>query len=192
MKFSSCIVLLFFAFTSLGFAHDANKAFFNIQQKDNLVEVKSEFPWSIRNALLEAYPELEHSKSKADFDAAFFDYVSNNFELRNGNSILKLIAVDEATHNEHSHANAFVFLLEGNAFDTIKNTMMFNVYKDQENYHDVLVSKKHLKFITSPDASLVVVQSISEGSFGNRITIGLIVVAFCVLVTILWSQRKKS
>ena len=113
MKFSSCIVLLFFAFSGVGFAHDANKAFFNIQQKDNLVEVRAEFPWSIRNALLEAYPELEHSKSKADFDTAFFDYVKTNFELRNEDSILKLIAVEEVTHNEHAHANAFIFLFEG-------------------------------------------------------------------------------
>ena len=179
-------------FASSVFSHDANKAFFNIQQKGNLVEVKSEFPWSIRNALLEANPELENSKSKADFDAAFFDYVKTNFELRNGNSILKLIAVEEVLHNEHSHANAFVFLFEGIAFDTIKNTLMFNAYKDQENYHDVLIDDEHLKFITSTDASIVVVQSISEGSFRNRITIGLIVVAFCVLGTVLWSQRKKS
>ena len=191
MKFSSCIVLLFFAFTSLGFAHDANKAFFNIQQKDNLVEVKSEFPWSIRNALLEAYPELEDSKSKADFNTAFFDYVKTNFELRNGDSILKLIAVDEATHNEHSHANAFVFLFEGNAFDAIKNTMMFNVYKDQENYHDILAKEKHLKFVTSPDSQVAVVQSISERNGGNSIITGLIVVVFCVFGVFLWSQRKK-
>ena len=191
MRLSTCIILLFMAFSSLGFAHDANKAFFNIQQKDNLVEVKSEFPWSIRNALLEAYPELEDSKSKADFDTAFFDYVKTNFELRNGNSILKLIAVDEATHNEHSHANAFVFLFEGDAFDAIKNTLMFNIYKDQENYHDVLIKGEHLKFITSPEASIAVVQSISERSRGNGIKIGLIVVAFSVLGALFWHQRKN-
>ncbi|EPR72172.1 hypothetical protein ADIWIN_3011 [Winogradskyella psychrotolerans RS-3] len=192
MKFSSCIVLLFFAFTSLGFAHDANKAFFNIQQKDNLVEVKSEFPWSIRNALLEANPELENSKNKADFDAAFFDYVKTNFELRNGDSILKLIAVEEVMHYEHSHANAFVFLFEGIAFDAIKNTLMFNAYKDQENYHDVLIEDEHLKFITSPDSSVVVVQSVSRRSGGNTIKIGLILIIICVLGVFLWIQRKKS
>jgi len=38
MKFSSCMIFLFFAFSGVGFAHDANKAFFNIQQKDDLVE----------------------------------------------------------------------------------------------------------------------------------------------------------
>jgi hypothetical protein len=191
MKFSSCIILLFFAFSGVGFAHDANKAFFNIQQKDNLVEVRAEFPWSIRNALLETYPELEHSKSKADFDTAFFDYVKTNFELRNDDSILKLIAVEEVTHNEHAHANAFIFLFEGNAFDTVKNAVMFNVYKDQENYHDILVSKEHLKFITSPDSPVAVLQPISERNGGNRVITGLIVVAFCVFGVFLWSQRKK-
>lgn len=54
------------------FVHDANTSFLKMQQKGGVVEVQAQFPWSIRNAVLEAFPELKKSKNKNDFEAAFF------------------------------------------------------------------------------------------------------------------------
>ena len=184
------VLVFMYLFVSSGFAHDANKAFFKIQQKDNVVEVQAEFPWSVRNAILEAYPELANSKSQEDFNNAFFKYVSTNLEIRNGDFILELISIKEAAHEGHSHQNNFIFQYKGNAFDFITNTMMFNVYDNQKNYHDILMESEHLENITSIDSPSFEVRSTSKMSFKNITQIGLLVLGFSVLALLLWYRVK--
>lgn len=55
MKRRHYLIVIMILSISNGFAHDANKAFFKIQQKGNVIEVQAEFPWSIRNAILETF-----------------------------------------------------------------------------------------------------------------------------------------
>jgi len=186
------VIVLICLFISNGFAHDANKAFFKIQQKDNIVEVQAEFPWSLRNAILEAFPELENSKSQEDFNNAFFKYLSTNLEIKNGDSILELLSINEATHEGHSHQNNFIIQYKGNAFDFITNTMMFNVYDNQKNYHDIIVGTEHLKFIASQDSSSFEVRSTSSMSFKDIAQIGLLVLGFSVLALLLWYRAKNK
>lgn len=186
------VIVLICLFISNGFAHDANKAFFKIQQKDNIVEVQAEFPWSVRNAILEAFPELENSKSQEDFNYAFFKYLSTNLEIKNGDSILELLSINEATHEGHSHQNNFIIQYKGNAFDFITNTMMFNVYDNQKNYHDIIVGTEHLKFIASQDSSSFEVRSTSSMSFKDIAQIGLLVLGFSVLALLLWYRAKNK
>ncbi|WP_178984005.1 DUF6702 family protein [Winogradskyella helgolandensis] len=190
MTRSRFLLFIFVTLSTFSFAHDANKAFFTIQQKESMVEVTAEFPWSIRNALIDAYPKLENSKSQNDFDTAFFEYVNNNFQIENNGSRLKLLSVNDASHKGHSHQTNFVFLFEGNEFDVIKNTMMFNIYKDQENFHDVLFQKEHIKFITSLDLeSFEIVPSSSD--LGGIMKMGLLLMGFIVLVISFWIKKKQ-
>ena len=191
MKHCHFLLILFISISTLGFAHDANKAFFKIQQKENIVEVQAEFPWSIRNAVVEAYPRLESSKNQEDFDAAFFEYVKSNFKLRQNNSVLKLISIEYDTQQGHSHQSNFVFVFEGNQVDSIKNTMMFNTYVNQENYHDILLDTEHIKFITSKDSSSFQMESSSQTSFGNTIAIGLLIAVVIVIGLFLYIRLKK-
>ena len=191
MKHCHFLLILFISISTLGFAHDANKAFFKIQQKENIVEVQAEFPWSIRNAVVEAYPRLESSKNQEDFDAAFFEYVKSNFQLRQNNSVLELISIEYDTQQGHSHQSNFVFVFEGNQVDSIKNTMMFNTYVNQENYHDILLDTGHIKFITSKDSSSFQMESSSQTSFGNTIAIGLLIVVVIVIGLFLYIRLKK-
>ena len=191
MKHCHFLLILFISISTLGFAHDANKAFFKIQQKENIVEVQAEFPWSIRNAVVEAYPRLESSKNQEDFDAAFFEYVKSNFQLRQNNSVLELISIEYDTQQGHSHQSNFVFVFEGNQVDSIKNTMMFNTYVNQENYHDILLDTGHIKFITSKDSSSFQMESSSQTSFGNTIAIGLLIAVVIVIGLFLYIRLKK-
>ncbi len=55
MKGFCYALMILCLYSTCGFAHDANKAFFKIQQKGNVIEVQAEFPWSIRNAILETF-----------------------------------------------------------------------------------------------------------------------------------------
>lgn len=57
---------------SIGYAHDVQEAIFNIKTNENRTEVKAEFPWTIRKALLTAYPELENNTNQITFDKSFF------------------------------------------------------------------------------------------------------------------------
>ncbi len=178
-------------FESNGYAHDADKAFFTVQQKDHIVEVEAELPWSIRNALFVAFPELENSRSQVEFDTAFFKYIRNNFQIKQNDSILKLISVEEATHEGHSHQNNFKFLFEGNSFDFVKNMMMFNLNKGQENYHDILVEANHIKYITSFDSPSFQINSSSETKFWNTAQLGLLMAVIAVLGLFFFFKLKK-
>ncbi|MBU2929694.1 DUF6702 family protein [Winogradskyella psychrotolerans] len=190
MMRSRFLLFIFVTLSTFSFAHDANKAFFTIQQKEAIVEVTAEFPWSIRNALIDASPGLENAKSQNDFDTAFFEYVQNNFQIRNNGSSLKLLSVNDASHKGHSHQTNFVFLFEGTEFDDIKNTMMFNIYKDQENFHNVLFQKEHINFITSLDLESFKMAPNSSSSMSQKKT-GLLLLLFLVFVISFWIKKKQ-
>lgn len=131
-------------------AHNSKEAFFVIEQKDSLVEIKAEFPWTLRNALLAFKPELEGAKNKASFEDAFFEYVKSTILLKssNGNQ-LELFKVKEVENIGHSHQNNFIFLFRGNSLTEIKNEIMFNISRQQTNYHSILIAGKKRKFTTS-------------------------------------------
>ncbi|NRD19741.1 hypothetical protein HNV08_06745 [Winogradskyella eckloniae] len=189
LRFFLVVTLIFSTFS---FAHDANKSFFKIQQKGQNVEVQAEFPWSIRNAVIKAFPDLENSNLQSDFEAAFFQYIDHHFQIAHGNSALKLVAVEEVAHSGHSHQNNFVLLYEGNAFDTIKNTILFNIYKDQENYHEILIEPNSIKFITSIDADTFKLQDTSAENYNDLFLIGLVLLSVVVVfLGIAYKRRNK-
>ena len=45
-----------------GYAHKTDEAFFTFDQKENTVEIHAEFPYTMRNALIEFNPYLEKLK----------------------------------------------------------------------------------------------------------------------------------
>lgn len=147
MKISNCVLLCLFL--NFGFAHDANKAFYKITQKEEVVEVTAEFPWILRNALLKEYPELENSKNQQDFDTAFFNYIKNNFKISTGESSLKLLSVVKRESDGHSHQNNYIFTFKGIGFNTIKNTIMFAISSLHKNYHQLQLKGKQQEFVTT-------------------------------------------
>ena len=145
--------LLLFSFVCIfnvfGYAHETNEAFFTIIQKENTIEIKAEFPWTMRNALTAFNPSLKKSTNKDDFENTFVEYIKANLLLkdRNGN-ILKYQAYQELENNDHSHQNNYLIIFKGSDLFEITNTIMFNVYDNQVNYNTITINSKQETFKT--------------------------------------------
>lgn len=84
-------VLLFCFFSlnsSFGYAHKTNEAFFTFIQKETTVEIEVEFPWTLRNALIEFNPLLENSTTKKEFENTFSNYIKETIILKDKNGKL--------------------------------------------------------------------------------------------------------
>lgn len=132
-------------------AHNANEAFFTLKKGENTIEVQAEFPWTIRNALLDELPELEKTGDKTAFQHAFFNYIQNRFILKNEDQTsLDLLDVKEQETNGHSHHTNYVFVFKGQDVSTIENTIMFNISPNQKNYHTIEFYTPKDVFMTTP------------------------------------------
>jgi len=141
-------------FYTLGFAHNPNEAFFIYTEKENTVEVKAEFPWAIRNALIKFNPELVHSNSQKDFEEAFSQYISQNLILKDNNGKPLQFQRFYGLENEgHTHQNDFLFIFKGKDVVEITNTIMFNLYDHQVNYNSINLNQKATVFKTTPNTT---------------------------------------
>jgi len=148
--FKSIIIFILFNFlTSFGFSHDSNKAFFKINQEVKYFEIEAEFPWSIRNALLEFNPELENATSKQEFIASLKRYIAKHLILssKSGNQF-ELMQLKEITNTGHSHQSNYSIIYKGEDLKTITNKLLFNINQDQQNYHQLNNDDNEVKFTT--------------------------------------------
>lgn len=148
------ILTIAFILPFLAFAHEGNKSFFKIEQKEATIEVVAEFPWTIRNALLDFVPELKNSKTKEAFDAAFFEYIKSSFILmdKKGNQ-LELISIESINSDSHSHQNDFLFSFKGTTFVKISNRISFNLNSNQINHHTIINRYETKTYDTSLESS---------------------------------------
>ena len=89
-------VLLFCFFclcSSLGHTHETNEAFFTYIQKENTVEIEVEFPWTMRNALIEFNPLLGNTATKIEFENTFSRYIIEYIINCEKHSILQLLKI---------------------------------------------------------------------------------------------------
>ena len=151
----------------LTFAHEGNIAFFKIEQKETTVEVIAEFPWTIRNALLDFAPELKNSKSQEKFDTAFFDYIKSSFILTDidGND-LELLSVVPVNSDGHSHQNDFLFTFKGSSYKKIINRISFNLNTNQINHHTIVNSYETKEYNTSLSQPNFEISKQNNANFG--------------------------
>lgn len=98
--------------------------------------VTAEFPWSIRNAVLNKHPEIKSSKKQIDFDLALNKYIEKNLILKNKTGTpLKLNTITPIETNGHSHQNTFKIEYIGSKAISINNTILFDLYSTQKNTH---------------------------------------------------------
>ncbi len=81
MKTISAIYCFFILIGSSLYAHKSNEAFFRVIQKESVIEIETEFSWTLRNALLNFRPELEQASNKVEYEKAFIDYLKVNLVL---------------------------------------------------------------------------------------------------------------
>lgn len=166
--------------------HESNIAYFKIEQIDSTIIIHAEFPWTIRNALLEFAPELKKSKSQKMFDMAYFDYLKSTLILKdNYGNRLKLLNVDAIKNGGHSHQNEFTLTYLGKEFKTLYNSILFNINSDQSNYH-ILKSESNLTFKTTPINSIF----INESSVSKKISRSFIwMFVLLSIPTVLFKKR---
>lgn len=132
------LMLIQFVFIPKILAHEHNEAFFKFALVDNILQVEAEFPWTMRNALINFDPKLENFTSKQDFEKVFFNYIKENLILKNKEGIqLELTGFEELDNDSHSHQNNYILYFKGTSLVEVTNTIMFNIHKNQENYHTI-------------------------------------------------------
>jgi hypothetical protein len=138
MKTISTIYCFFILIGSSLYAHKTNEAFFRVIQKESVIEIETEFPWTLRNALLNFRPELERASNKLAYKKALIDYLKVNLVLTDSRgNILKFMKFEQMENMGHSHQNNYRITYMGSSFEKIKNTIMFNIFDNQVNYHRI-------------------------------------------------------
>ncbi len=150
------------------YAHDVNKAYFTILEKDDKVEIQTEFPWTLREALIDFEPKLLEAKSSSEFKAVFKNYIQENLILVDRfNRKLPFLDFKELPANGHGHSNNYLLIFEGNNLAKLENRIMFNIYENQQNIHFFGSDKKQERFtnLKSPVLKIAFIFNLGYFSF---------------------------
>lgn len=171
-------------------AHDPNKAYFEFEEKEAIIEVVAELPWTIRASVMKEYPDLAASKSQQVFDETFFKYVKNNLVLyTSNNTILELLTVKHLPSEGHTHGGKYMFSYEKGNLLKVKNTFLLNTFRTSQNYHSVKLGENFYEFKTSKSAQEAI---ISHGIIqkANYLSWFLGVIVLLVGVSAVVDKRK--
>jgi len=150
-----------------GYAHEVNKAFFEIRQFKNEITVDTEFPWTLRDALIEFNPQLnKKGVTKIDFESTFIDYMNENLRLigRDGDQI-EAIGFTEIKNIGHAHQNNYTLTYDSGEIVEILNTTMFNIFDNQVNFSAVIIDDKTYSFKTYPGSEGVLLEDANHQSY---------------------------
>lgn len=185
------IYLFSLIFVTKVLAHDPNKAFFTISQNEHFTEVKAELPWTVRDDLIASAPLLQKSRLKSDFEHEFFRYVEKNLILTdNLGQVMKLVEVKELDNSGHSHQGNYIFKFEGKTPVKIRNTILFNSYTTQKNYHRFNLEDFKMDFIITPHEPEYTIQYPAASRFNSLFWIGSLIAIVIILAYILFVRFK--
>ena len=146
IKVKILFIVLGLFFMNWSYAHEPNRAFFEIAVESNEVVVKAEFPWTIREALMQYDSNFKNAKTKSEILKILFSYVNDNFKIKTLNDIqFQLLEVIELPNSGHTHGSEYKFIFKGKAANEIQNTLLFNLYENQFNHHEVSLNGKSKK-----------------------------------------------
>ena len=131
-------------------SHKSNLSNFTINYLQDDIEIIAEFPWNLRESLLNYNPNLKNATTKKEFEESLFNYIKENLILKdifNNNLLLKNVI--EQSNNNHSHQFSFLISFEKKKIKSITNSIMFNIYANQINHHILSMHDKDYLFTTS-------------------------------------------
>ncbi len=132
---SSAFLLLLFLYSTILPAHEVNEAHFVLKKTDGHWVIEGDFPWILRNSLIQFDPNVEQAKDQKTIDAALFSYVLSNLILKNQQrESIPLTRIEPIVNPDHSHQIRYDFHFEGGDLAEITNTLMTNVNENQVNY----------------------------------------------------------
>ncbi len=134
---------------NLGLAHNPHECFFDIKIDKQSCTITAEFPWTLRNALLNFDPVLKNAQQPQAFEQAFEKYISSHLILKDTHGKALVFKGYKALENNvHSHQNEYVLTYEGGDVNQVTNTIMFEMSDKQSNYHSVLIDGTEKNFET--------------------------------------------
>lgn len=143
------LTVAFFIISSSLLAHDANYSFFNIETKHGYWLVTASLPWTIREVLLNNFPQLE-SANEGDYENSLKQYWKSNFKLQ-GLSDYELELKDFFIKKGESHHVDIVAYYEFEDVTCIENSLMLSRSKKQINEHQFKTANEKFQFITSSE-----------------------------------------
>lgn len=169
-------------------AHDPNKAYFEIEKSGNYWLVTCEFPWSLRNAVIDQFEYLEEEKDPKQFEKAFELYLTQNLVLHDEKGqALKLVQMEEVKSKEHAHSATFELRYEYKKLASIINTCLFNLYPNQTNFHKIHMEGSEMSFETNLEKHEYFLHGVSNKM--NYIMVGLLFSVLILLVLGLVRQQ---
>ena len=136
MKYLMIMTLLWFS--TLVLAHSPNRAYFDIQVKENAIVVNAEFPWTIREALMNYDSQLGENADEQAITQALECYFMDNFIIRDENGgVAAIQSLRILPHRGHSHQANVEVVYEHVEASLIVNTLMFDIFLDQKNIHKI-------------------------------------------------------
>ena len=179
------------------YAHAPNEAFFEFFESDKQLLIKAEFPWTIREALLAARPELKEAQTTEEMTAGLLSYLQEHIEVRNEqNQRIRIQSIKAAPNtNGHGHGSVYMLLLGENQWiSSIKNTCMFEAYSDQTNFHSIEAGTTKLKFVTNKEKAKYTIQTNFSTTKQQDFSITYILIGIgsivSLLIIALWRKRK--
>lgn len=173
-------------------AHAPNEAFFEIFESDDQLLLKAEFPWTIREVLLTAKPELKMAQTTAQMEAGLLAYIQERLSIKNEkNQIVKMQTIQVApVVNGHGHGSVYILRLGKNeGIRSVNNTCMFEAYINQVNYHSIkLRNMDTLKFVTHSQQSIY---TIPKPKAANRNFLMISIGTVGALLLLILTRRSK-
>ncbi|MFD0964762.1 hypothetical protein [Pseudofulvibacter geojedonensis] len=140
------IVVILSLISTLSWGHEPNEAYFVIKNSRNSIEVEAEFPWTIRNALLKYDKSLENATTKEAFEEVLFSYVKEKLVFfDHEKNQLKLLSIKELPRTGHGHGSRFLIAYQEGNYQKVKNELMFDLYDNQQNHHELITSESITK-----------------------------------------------
>lgn len=181
------------------FAHAPNEAFFEFFESDKQLLIKAEFPWTIREALLAARPNLKTAQTTEEMTAGLLSYLQEHIEIRNEqNQRIRIQSIKAAPNtNGHGHGTVYMLLLGENQWiSSIKNTCMFEAYSDQTNFHSIEANTTRLEFVTNKEKATYTIQQNLPISKPENFPIPYILIGMssilALLIIVLRAKQKSS
>ena len=180
-------LIFLFTFASLiySYAQNTNVSHFKITPKNQLIEIEADFPRTFQNALVNYKPTLEFSKNKEYFKNTYTMYLKENLVLidKDGKKMELLYAIE--IHNKlKPHQYKFLITYKGSNVRSITNTTLFNISKQQINYHVLKTADNDLKFNTTPNQIQYLVPTNFNILNYKYYILGILFFVFLITITI--------
>jgi hypothetical protein len=129
--------------------------------KDQWV-MRTEFAWSLRNALIANFPFLEENEEISDeiYMDCVMDYLNLKVKIKLDDRPFELKSIQQIP-GDHGHSYTFIIQLEGPVYGTklfVENNCLTEIYKKQKNEMVLMNHKRTEKtLLTKQDNSYVFV-----------------------------------